>query len=212
MFGNNAPSLVTVAVLAVLALIFLARGRRGIDQGGPTLVLRKFEIDETPSANVLVDIAGRASGIMGWLMTVVGLNPETRLKVTNQEVSFTSSSLFGQVHQAVPLIRVSSTHCGYSKPVGYLIAGAVVLVGGILLGGRAILAGFVAAGACAAAYYLSKKVVISLESTGGMVLGLSFSPSVLENVPVDIERARKAIEILNQRIMESQQPSEHKGR
>lgn len=176
----------------------------GIRIAGPTLVLRRFKIDETPSANVLVDIVGRASGITAWLLTVMGFDAETSLKVTGKEVAFRSSSLFGQTHQVVPLPSVSSTHCGYSKPIGYLIIGALFLIGGIWSGDMFIVIGLVICGIFLVAYYLSKKIVISLETSGGTVLGLSFKRSVIENVPVDIEQALKAIGIVNQKVIESQ--------
>jgi hypothetical protein len=212
MFGIGVLELI---VLAVVVLVLVGRGlaRRGgggILISGPTLVLRRFKIDETSTANVLVDIVGRASGITAWLLTVMGFDAETSLKVTDKEVSFRSSSLFGQTHQVVPLPSVSSTHCGYSKPIGYLIVGAIFLIGGILSGlgesggGTVILSGLVIGGILLIAYYLSKKIVISIETSGGMVLGLSFKQSVIENVSVDMEQALKAIRIVNQKVIGSQ--------
>jgi len=207
MFGNGLSELIVLAV--VIGGVLALRGRGGIRITGPTLVLRRFKIDEAPSANVLVDIVGRASGITAWLLTVMGFDAETNLKITGEEVSFRSSSLFGQTHQVVPLTSVSSTHCGYSKPLGYLIIGAIFLIGGILSGvgqrgGGIILIGLIIGGIFLLAYYLSKKIVISLETSGGMVLGLSFKRSVIENVSVDIEQALKVIGIVNQRVIKSQ--------
>lgn len=216
MFGLGTSELIVLAVVVFILVGggLVRRGGGGIRIAGPTLVLRRFKIDETPSANVLVDIVGRASGITAWLLTVMGFDAETSLKVTGKEVSFISSSLFGQTHQVVPLPSVSSTHCGYSKPIGYLIIGVIFLIGGILSGivsildqrggGGNILIGLVIGGIFLIAYYLSKKIVISLETSGGMVLGLSFKRSVIENVSVDIEQALKTMGIVNQRIIESQ--------
>jgi len=212
MFGMGMSELI---VLAVVVLILVGsgiarRGGGGIRVTGPTLVLRRFKIDEAPSANVLVDIVGRASGITAWLLTVMGFGAETSLKVTDKEVTFRSSSLFGQTYQVVPLPSISSTHCGYSKPIGYLIMGAIFLIGGILAGlgqigdDKIILIGLVIGSIFLIAYSLSKKIVISLETSGGMVLGLSFKRSVIENVSVDIEQALKAIRIVNQKVIESQ--------
>ena len=88
--------------------------------------------------------------------------------------------------------------------------GAIFLIGGILSGlgqrggGKVILIGLIIGGLFLIAYYLSKKIVISVETSGGMVLGLSFKRSVIENVSVDIEQALKAIRIVNQKVIESQ--------
>lgn len=201
---------IAVVVFMLIGGVLARRDGGGIRVAGPTLVLRRFEIDEAPSADVLVDIVGRASGITAWLLTVMGFDAETSLRVTGEEVSCRSASLFGQTYQVVPLPSVSSTHCGYSKPIGYLIIGGIFLIGGILSGvsrggsGGIILTGLVIGGICLAAYYLSKKIVISLETRGGMVLGLAFKRSVIENVSVDIEQALKVIGIVNQKVIESQ--------
>lgn len=177
---------------------------------GPTLVLRRFKVNDTPSTDVAVDIAGRAPGVVAWLLTIMGFDAETTLKTTNKEVSFKSSSLFGQTNHVVPLQMVSSTHCGYSMPVQYLIIGALFLIGGIYssIGYNTngwettllLLIGIV----FLVAYWLSKKLVIYIETSGGMVLGLSFKRSIVENVSVDLEQALKAIGIVNQKVLEAQ--------
>ncbi len=211
MFGIGIPELTIIAVVVFILLGGgLARRGGGLRIAGPTLVLRKFKIYEDSSADLLVDIVGRASGLTAWLLTVIGFDAETSLKATKQEISFKSSSLFGQTHQVVPFPSASSTHCGYSKPIGYLILGAIILIGGIITGlsqrggGPIILFALIFGGIFLVAYYLSKKIVISIETSGGIIMGLSFKRSVIENVGVDIEQALKAIMIVNQKIIESQ--------
>jgi hypothetical protein len=224
MFGIGFAELVVLALVVVIVVGLARRRGSGIRISGPTLVLRRFRIDEAPSANLLADIVGRASGISAWLLTALGFDAETSLKVTDKEITFRSASLFGQTYQVVPLTSVSSTHCGYSKPIGYLIVGAIFMIYGILSGMRIITAslaqegggtfiliglaiiliGLAIGGIFMIAYYLSKKIVISLETSGGMVLGLSFKRSLIENVSVDIEQSLKAIQIVNQKVIESQ--------
>lgn len=184
---------------------------------GPTLVLRKFAIDDDPSSGSLVDITGRASGIMEWLLTTLGLGAETNLKVTNEVVTIERSSLSGQTHHVVPLRCVSSVHTGYSKPIVYLILGAIVLIVSILVGlgqgdvGESLLNGLILGGVFLIAYYLSKKIVISIETSGGMILGLSFKRSVVENVDVGVEQAMKAIKVINRAVVDSQAGISQKG-
>jgi hypothetical protein len=199
-----------LVVLIVLGLWLVRRGGGGIHIAGPTLVLRKFKIDDAPSAEVVVDIVGRVSGIIAWLLTIIGFDAEYNLKVTDKEITFKSSSLYGQIHRIVPLPSVASTHCGYSKPIGYLIMGAIFLVGSVLSGleirsgGGLIVIGLVIGVIFLIAYYLSKKIAISLETSGGMQFGLSFKRSVMETVSVDMDQALRAIRIINQKIIESQ--------
>ncbi len=54
------------------------------------------------------------------------------------------------------------------------------------------------------AYWLSKKIAISIQTKGGMIMGLSFKRSVIENIPVDIQKAIQAITIINNNVIESQ--------
>lgn len=205
--------LIVLAMVNMVGSGLLNRGRGGMHVTGPTLVLRRFKIDESPSAIVLVDIVGRTSGIIAFLLTVIGLSTETILKVTDKEVTFKGSSLFGETHQVVPLAGVASTHCGYSKPIGYLIIGVIFLLYPILsylgLGPNiqslsGILPFWVFGAIFLLVYFLYKKIFISLETNGGMVLNISFKRSVIENVSVDMEQALKVIQIINQKVIESQ--------
>lgn len=180
-------------------------GRRGGLTTGPVLVLRKFGVNASAPDGVFVEIIGRASGLMGWFLTTIGFDPETSLKVSNNRLSFSSSSLFGQIHQVVPLSGISSTHCGYSKPIGYLILAAAVVLGGILnQNGRVFLISLLVGGFFLVRYWLSKNITISIETRGGMTMGLTFKRSVIENVPVDIQKSIEAIEVVNQKVIESQ--------
>jgi len=59
----------------------------------------------------------------------MGLDAESTLQVSDLQVTFKSSSLFGQVHQVVPLASIASTHCGCTRPLGALLLGVVFLLG-----------------------------------------------------------------------------------
>jgi hypothetical protein len=208
MFGFGISELLTIAVIIFVA--GLVRRGGGIRITGPTLVLRKFKVDEASPDDVFVEIAGRASGLTEWLLTALGFDAETSIKVTDREFSFKSSSLFGQINQVAPLPNIASTHCGYSKPIGYLMVGAVIFLGSILMGMRSdrgagvFMFGLIIGGILLIAYWLSKKMTMSIETTGGMIMGLTFKRSVIENVSVDIEKAMQAIGIINKKVMESQ--------
>jgi hypothetical protein len=209
------PVLIIIGVI-IFVVIGMGSGRRGrsIRAGGPTLVLRKFDVDESMQDGILVEIIGRASGPTAWLLTVLGFDAETRLKVTEKEFSFKSSSFWGQIIQIAPLPNISSTHCGYSKPIGYLIISGIFVIDyviSIITGAGypfndnngILIVKLIIGGLFMLLYWLSKKMTISFETSGGMVMGLTFKRSVIENVAVDIEKARQAIEIINKNVIKS---------
>jgi hypothetical protein len=109
---------------------------------------------------------------------------------------------------------VSSTHCGYSKPIGYLIIGAIFLISGVLSSQTIPMRtddkdiimgiGFVIGAILFIKYFLSKKIVIAIETNGGIFLGLSFKRSVIEDVTIEMELALKVIEIINKKVIDSQ--------
>ena len=211
MFGIGMAELMILIGLVVVVVAGGGVVRRlgGLGIHGRPLVLQRFAIDEGESAKTLVDLAGRTSGITSWLLTRLGFDAETSLKVTDTQVSFMSSSLWGQAFLVSPLTSVSSTHCGYSKPIGHLIWGAIFMIGGAAQAQRggnmlALSTGLIIGGAFLVAYYLSKRIYISIETSGGSVSGLSFKRSVIENVGVDIEQALKAASIINRKLIESQ--------
>lgn len=188
-------------------------GHVGIKVRGPVLVLRKFKINESQSADPLVDIIGRTSGIIHYLLTIMGLDEETSFKLTNREILFKSSSLFGQLNMIASLPSISSIHCGYSRPIEYIFLGVTFIVGGIWSlfskewAGMKFMGGLVVGAIFLVVYWLSKKIGIAIETRGGMILGLIFKRSVIERIPVDIENAQKVIRIINKKVIESQMKS-----
>lgn len=200
-----------ILILIIWGVSSSQRKRKGMIRiSGPALALRKFKVDESLSEGVLVDIRGRASGIIGWLLTIIGLYGETSLKMTGKEISFSNKSRFGQIYQVVPIPCISSTHCGYSRSIGYLILAVLFIISGVITGfvpgsnSVAVIIVLLFGGLFLIAYWFSKRIAITLETSGGMVLGLSFKRSVIENVRVDIDQALKAIHVVNGKVIESQ--------
>lgn len=124
---NQSLSLV-IPYIAIGIIIFIVAKfarPRGI---GPVVILREFKVDESPSNDVFIDIVGRASGVKGWLLTLIGFSPKASIKVTSKEMSFESSSLSGQIYHIVPLANISSVYCGYSRSILSLILATIFII------------------------------------------------------------------------------------
>ena len=86
---------------------------------GSALVLRRFQIDETGVSGANVWIEARQPGIISFILTLVGLDPNSSLKVTRGSISFRNSSVFGMNQVSTPLANmgrlsvVTKSHSGH---------------------------------------------------------------------------------------------------
>lgn len=170
----------------------------------PKLVLRKFSINK-PGMPTLIEICGRDAGVIGWLLTKVRLKDETLMRITGDQISFVRASLFGKNQQTIPLPSVASASSGYKRPIGLLIFGIFAVLLGILSGsGKGIANGIIVAAVFVLLYVLLKKIVVSIETSGGSNIGIGFARSVIENIPVDIEQAQQVVDAINREITQRQ--------
>lgn len=202
-------------VVIIVGAIAAAR-RRGVRM----LVLQEFSTDQQTGE---VRIVGRAPGVIAWFLTLIGLDNRTYLITDARQIRFRTASLFGQMDIVVPVNRCASMICGYAKPIGLLILGVVFIIIGLFVlptlmqsswshsgyyGGppasAVALVGILFLGlgvVCFIFYALRKSISMTFETNGGMVFGLKFRRSVIENVPVDIDRARYAIDLITHAIL-----------
>ena len=156
--------------LAVVGGVFaaLCRAGRSASTRTPTLVLTAFATDPAPAGvGPCLDIVGRPTGVLAWLLTTMGLSTQTRWTVTDLQVSIHSAGLSGELNNAVPLAHVSGTHCGYTKPFALLVVAAAQLIGAIAGGLAApsggagvVLLGLVVAGVLLAVYWTRKQITL----------------------------------------------------
>lgn len=198
--------------LAVLRAVFGAR--RGKFVPGASIVLNRFRVTEDPSAKTVVELGGRASGIISWLMALLRLEPKTELVVTDTEVSIRAASLSGTKIEYIPLEDIRATICAYYRSMSALIVAALFGVGFVLAGlvgfldsnredaGSEMQAAFgclVVAAIALLVYFLSKRISIIIDN--GNYYGVVFKRSVVENVSVDLPQAQRAISVINARVL-----------
>lgn len=214
-FGYGFSTLIwIIAIIIVGGVVWRGRTRY---VSGTTIVLTRFHINEDPSAGPALEIAGRVSGIISWILTLLQLSPEVEFVVTDAEVIRRSASLSGIQHVYVPLGKVTASVCGYQRSIlafGFAVLFSLGFVLNLLSGfvesnrsevgsDMGLAFGFlVLAGIAALVYFLSKRIAISLESMHSH--GVVFKQSVIGNVSVDLPQALRAVSLINSRILAAQ--------
>lgn len=188
-----------------------------------TLVLKKWTAETTPvdqDGNYIV-ISGRESGLLAWFLACVGIDPTTTMKVSQKRIEFKTSSLSGTSNRMIMPQGVSSTYYGYHKPWKKALGLFVVLLwlfGSIIFslassGGARNLSGGIVFGAATSVlisllyYFLNRTLMIGIVENSGLVNGIMFKRSVIENVDIDERQARYVCE-LTQSIIETAQNGE----
>ncbi len=173
-----------------------------MDTASP-LVLRRFQIDETGISGAHVWIEARQQGIFNFLLTLIGLDPTTTLKVSRGSISFQNSSVFGSSQISTPLPNIGAFIGGYKKPFFSLLFGVIFSVLGLLItvAGEALgTLGLIVGLGFLLHYYLQKTMYIGFETSGGATYGFAFKASLIEGVNVNIDRVSSTIDYVNSLI------------
>lgn len=176
--------------------------------GGSILVLRRFQIDETGATGAHVLIEAREAGLISFILTLIGLDPNSSLKVTRGSISFRTSSVFGSSQVSTPLPNLGAFVGGYKKPFFALVLSAITLFFGFFFFGMfygdfglILTLTLWACSLVSLVYYLLNKVMfIGFETSGGGTYGFAFKASVIEGVGIDINRVEQTIDYVNSLI------------
>lgn len=172
--------------------------------GGAPLVLRRFQIDETGTSGANVWVEARQPGLVSFLLTVVGLDPNSSLRVTRGSISFQNSSVFGMNQVSTPLANIGAFVGGYKKPFWALVFSLLMFLFGLIFGaeyGATVFMFFIFMALVGLVYYyLQKTMFMGFETSGGGTYGFAFKASVLEGVGVDIKRVESTIAYVNSLI------------
>lgn len=168
------------------------------------LVIKSWKADEKPldATGTHVSIVGRQGGLIAWILSWMGIDPTTTLLVCPERIEFSDASLAGNQSRLIPLQNVCSSYYGYHKPWKTALG---ILVIFIWLGftmsydGSAwpvitmILIGLIVA---ATYYFLNRKLTLGFVENSGVVVGLRFKRSVIENVDINQSQAKHVCKIV----------------
>jgi hypothetical protein len=175
---------------------------------GPTLALREFVVNPDAPDGLYVRVVGRPAGFMGWLLSVLGLLDDTVMVVNADDVRVVSASLSGKTQTVMPLKKIASSACGYTSNLGFIVTAVIALLGGLigsLKDGEIapFLGGLIVAAIFALFFWFSKRLIMTVESAGGLVVGMKFKHGIIQGTRVDFAQAQTAIDLLCLKIAAS---------
>jgi hypothetical protein len=197
----------SIILIAVVAFAVLSRA----SQPAPLVLKSWYASDKPLPDGSFIQITGRRAGIVGFIFALLGIDPVTTLKVSNQRIEFHSSSLTGTSHRITPLGSVSSSYFGYFKPlfsallIGLILGVFIALVLGAIMGfdrggAASMLGGIVGIGLGAVIAFVYYKInqtqTVGFVELSGDNYFIRFKPSVIEGVTVDEAKAKYAAELI----------------
>jgi hypothetical protein len=156
-------------------------------------VIKSWKANPEASAgsNTYVEIHGRASGLISWLLNLLNISPTVSLTVTADKIVFTEGSLEGNMTYTTALTKVSSTLNGYVKPWKE----AIFL--GIILGALTFfLAGIPGIIIALIYYFLNKRLAIGYTDLAGTGHLIEFKRSIIEGQNIDEKEGERVIGII----------------
>ncbi len=171
-----------------------------------TLVLKKFTLNYNVSTvqDDVLHVIGRQAGILGFLLSLVKIDPITEIKVNSERVEFRQASFFGQTTLTAPIPAITGIMGGYTKPKPLFFLTVFFAVLGLVMAPQEIVALLVCwlfAAILFVFYILKKDMSLSLQNGGDKMWGLTFKRSIIENVAVDINKVNEAVLMINDRVL-----------
>ena len=223
--------LTLIMPVSILLGVYLAIDLWWLNKFGPAFALQ--EVRTTPHAQYrkehdpkLVSLRGRRSGLIGWLLTQLRLEANATFEVTEKDLRIRRESLKGFDLFYVPMHDLSSSSCGYFRAISllllcisYLASGFIQLQAAWIIddayqqqaalstaGTSCILAALAAAGAFWL-FEVSKRITISVETSGGVQKTIAFKRSIIENVTIGLSQTLEAVSVLNELILRRTVPA-----
>jgi len=195
--------LILIVVLAIAASAF----GRGKNSGGAVLVLNEFKLNQ--DEDEFLKIVGRASGFLGWVLSLFGIDPVTSLTCNRKMVKFEEAAIrFGKNTVNIPLASVAAVATGIYKPFIYLVFGVLLILGGIIFTiiSRSFVIFFIGAiiGIIFIIFYKLKKTMMFSIYCGGdkPIAIICMKKSIIEGQNIDESKYEAAANALNKAVLD----------
>jgi hypothetical protein len=166
------------------------------------LVIKSWKINSQPAkGEPYAQVIARQSGLISFLLSLIGVDATTTLIVSSQGFEFERGSLSGFVRRVTPFGHVSSVLYGRFKPwkktvffVTLSLGISVALMGMSKMFGVLVLFGGV--GLSLLYYFLNRELTIAFSDDGGIAVGIAFKRSVVEGQEIDEDALKRLVVII----------------
>jgi len=211
-YGYRAPnpilSFLPFIIIVIIAAIIIPLFGRGGNRGGTALVLKEFKLNE--NEDEFLKIVGRASGFIGWLLSIFGIDPITSLTCNKKSIKFEVAAIKnGKNTLNVPLASISGVQSGINKPFILLVFGIIFIFGGIFgaIASRSFgmfFIGVIIGVVCIVFYSLKKTMSFGIYCGGDRAVAtICMKKSIIEGQSIDEAKYELAANALLQVVLES---------
>lgn len=157
----------------------------------PKLVLTKLELDE--SDEIMVRLEWRQWGFWNFILSTLKIENKYTFLVEkeNKRISYEGNSLNGTKKITIDFDKISSVNVWFYQPKVFLIICLIVWIATII----GIIWIFIII-FWAIYFYIKKEIYMIYESAWWDKLKISVSPSIIERISFDIEKAKRIEEII----------------
>lgn len=173
-----------------------------------TIVISEWHVDLEPnSQGEYVAIRGRASGVLSWIQSILGVDRGIRMVVTKHHIRFQQGDLGGSSTRIIPLENICSTYYGFARPwfatllvitlsliLSYFwFKGQVTDENRLYLKILAVGWSFLIGGIY---YLLNQRMTIGFVEHSGEMVKLVFKQSALEGIKLNEQTSAQACDII----------------
>ena len=160
------------------------------------LVVKEIKLNE--SGPQYVHIVARKAGVIGFLLSVLGIDATTTFDVYADKLEFSQGSLSGYVKSCMPLSKMTVATGGFVKPfVELIIAILLIFPGSIFTIGISAIIGIF----FIIHYFLSKTLVVQVVASSGWDATICLKRSVIEGVEINQATADRIVDIIRALVM-----------
>ena len=204
--GNPILSFLPLIVVLVILVIIIPAIAKGRNRGGAALVLKEFKLDDNEEE--FLKIVGRASGLLAWIFSLIGIDPITSLCCNKKALKFEEAAIQnGKNTLNVPLAAISGVCSGINKPFELLVLGFIFVFGGIIgaIASRSFAVfflGLIIGAVFIVFYYLKKTMSFGVYCGGDKPIAtICLKKSIIEGQNIDESKYELAANALLQAVL-----------